>query len=144
MVAIATVINISIVAIVMHSDHQAAMIAVMEIIFSDIPVNPDPVRLSDGNSTAGRVEIFYRGEWGSICDDFWTIENARVICRSLGYEGAWSHSTQAHYGQGTGLIWLDDVKCNGTEQFIQDCAHLPFGSHNCEHREDAGVSCIGG
>lgn len=141
MVAIATVI---IVAIVMHSNHQAAMTAVVEIIFSDIPINPNPVRLSDGNSTAGRVEVFYRGEWGSICDDYWTIENARVICRSLGYEGAWSHSAQAQYGQGTGLIWLDNVKCNGTEQFIQDCTHLPFGKHNCEHREDAGVSCIGG
>lgn len=127
-----------------YNDHHDYHDCCDGILSPDIPINPYPVRLSDGNSTAGRVEIYNRGEWGSICDDGWTIENARVICRSLGYEGAWSHSGNAEYGQGNGLIWLDEVRCNGTEQFVQDCEHQPFGTHDCRHAEDAGVSCIGG
>ena len=66
-----------------------------------------------------------------------------MICRSLGYQGAWSASANAQYGLGSGLIWLDEVQCNGSEQFVQDCSHLPIGQHNCRHSEDAGVSCIG-
>ena len=66
-----------------------------------------------------------------------------MICRSLGYQGAWSASANAQYGLGNGLIWLDEVHCNGTEQFVQNCSHSPIGHHNCKHSEDAGVSCIG-
>ncbi len=46
------------------------------------------------------------------------------------------------YGPGTGPIVLDDVECTGTEQRLEDCAHLPFGLHDCVHAEDAGVVCL--
>ena len=55
---------------------------------ADIPINPNPIRLVNGsNSTRGRVEIYYNNEWGTICDDHWTINEARVICHSLGFPG---------------------------------------------------------
>ena len=38
-------------------------------------------------------------------------------------------------------IWLDDTRCAGTERHIADCAHSPWGRHNCAHREDVAVSC---
>lgn len=50
----------------------------------------------------GRVELFYKGEWGTICDDDFSIANANVLCRQLGFVSAtgWTHS--AKYGKGQG------------------------------------------
>jgi len=47
-----------------------------------------------GNDTAGRVEIFYNGQWGTICDDHWTSKEASVICMELGFPGQLSAVTQ--------------------------------------------------
>lgn len=34
---------------------------------------------------------------------------------------------------------MDNVQCNGDEQFLVNCTHL--STHNCFHFEDAGVIC---
>lgn len=51
----------------------------------------------------GRIEVFYKGEWGTICDDDFSISNANVLCRQLGFVSAtgWTHS--AKYGKGLGM-----------------------------------------
>lgn len=46
---------------------------------------PKPVRLVNGiNSTTGRLEILYKNEWGTICDDEFTNIEAKVVCSQLG------------------------------------------------------------
>ena len=44
------------------------------------------VRLQDGSTpNEGRVELCYNNHWGTICDDLWDNDDARVVCRQAGY-----------------------------------------------------------
>ena len=87
------------------------------------------------------MEIFYNGYWGTVCDDYWDIKDARVVCRQLGFPDAASAPHSARFGRGSGKIWLDDVRCSGNESSIVNCSHYGWGSHNCGHGEDASVIC---
>uniref|UniRef100_A0A3B4TSA4 SRCR domain-containing protein n=1 Tax=Seriola dumerili TaxID=41447 RepID=A0A3B4TSA4_SERDU len=103
------------------------------------------IRLAGSGSTqcSGRVEVNYRGVWGTVCDDNWDVNDAKVVCRQLNCGTALSAPQSAQFGQGTGKIWLDDVACSGNEGSLSECQHGEFGTHDCEHSEDAGVVCSG-
>lgn len=47
----------------------------------------------------------------------------------------------AHYGDGTGPIYFDELGCTGSEPNLFSCLHYPLGYHDCSHGEDAGVQC---
>ena len=100
------------------------------------------VRLVNGTTKyEGRVEVYYSGTWGTVCDDEWDLNDAEVVCRQLGYGPAIAVRHRAAYGQGSGEIWLDDLNCVGTESSIGHCSHTGWGFHDCVHYEDAGVKC---
>ena len=61
------------------------------------------VRLVGGQSVnEGRLEVYHSGEWGTVCDDYFTTVEANVVCLQLGYPGAMTYYREAHFGQGTG------------------------------------------
>ncbi|XP_063157062.1 deleted in malignant brain tumors 1 protein-like [Candoia aspera] len=105
--------------------------------------DPNAVRLVNGTSRcSGRVEVLHNQQWGTVCDDGWDLSDAEVVCRELGCGGALEAPQGAHFGKGSDPIWLDDVKCKGTEAALRDCRLKSWGEHNCNHGEDAGAICL--
>ena len=122
----------------------------------------ESLRLADGGEAKeGRLEVCADDDtndntparWGTVCDDYWTNEDADVACRVLGYERSEPHSDRfrrSYFGAGTGPIWLDDMLCRGSEANLLDCplasgrsrARDFIGVHNCKSNEVVGVRCI--
>lgn len=63
------------------------------------------------------------------------------MCRELGYVGVIQVYSSAAFGQGTGFVWMDNVRCNGREEHLSDCAFSGWGITTCTHAMDAGVWC---
>ena len=101
------------------------------------------VRLVNGSDNAtGRVEIYYNGAWGTVCDSGWDINDAHVVCRQLGFLYALNVYYSARYGQGTGQILLSGFRCRGSESSLFSCGHDGVGIHYyCDHSRDASVRC---
>ena len=119
------------------------------------------LRLVDGNEAKeGRVEVCADDDtsdptparWGVVCDDYWTNDDADVVCKALDYERSEPHAgrfRQSYFGAGTGPIWLDDLLCDGNETSLLDClvaggrrAQNAIGEHNCRVTEVVGVRCM--
>ena len=102
------------------------------------------IRLQGGTRTSGRVEVCNNNVWGTVCDDGWRIKNTEVACRQLGLSlNEISTLIGAAVPDGTGQIWLDEVRCTGTEIGLINCSTNLIGNHDCDHTEDIGVSCQG-
>ena len=86
----------------------------------------------------GSVEVFADGQWGTICEDGWDINDAHVICRQLGFPSAIKAFSSATHGQGSGQIWIHSLECTGNESHIYECSH---NDYNCDHSGDASVEC---
>jgi deleted-in-malignant-brain-tumors protein 1 len=86
----------------------------------------------------GRVEAYKNGTWGTVCDHMWDIVDAEVVCRMLGFDGAYEAYKSAHFGEGVGTIHYNGLQCNGNENRI---LHCPQSIGTCTHANDAGVRC---
>ena len=99
------------------------------------------MRLVNGNSSAGRLEVYHNGIWGTVCDDYFRMDEAKVVCRQLGFRFTVNYYCCGRFGYGRHSILLDDVDCQGNESSINQCYHRGWGSHNCGHSEDVSVVC---
>ena len=88
------------------------------------------------------VACLCSGEWGTVCDDSFSDTDAKVVCRQL--DLSTSHAVSrgnAYYGSGSGTVWLDEVRCSGSESRLEYCSHSRWGNSKCFHSEDVGVDC---
>lgn len=86
----------------------------------------------------GRVEVLVAGEWGTICDDGWDVNDAQVVCRMLSLVGG-EPVKSGWFGKGQGAVLVSQVDCQGNEFSIFDCDYEE--SNWCSHQQDAGVIC---
>jgi len=45
------------------------------------------------------------------------------------------------YRVSRGQIWMDQVRCRGTEANLAQCQHNNWGRHDCTHSEDVSIQC---
>ncbi|XP_051974380.1 scavenger receptor cysteine-rich type 1 protein M130-like [Xyrauchen texanus] len=102
------------------------------------------VRLVNGNSPcAGRVEVHHRGQWGTVCGFSWDMVDAAVVCRELDCGEPVDSLSVAHFGPGSGPIWMNRTLCTGSESTLKNCGSVDWGAFDCDHNKDAGVICSG-
>ena len=87
------------------------------------------------------MEVYYNGEWGTVCDDGWDNADAIVVCRQLGFHSSARAYRSARNGQGTGPILLSRLSCFGNESRLTNCSQSSVGTKNCTHSDDASVLC---
>ena len=92
-----------------------------------------------GGSSHAEGNVYINGH--PVCDDFWSQNNAIVVCKMLGFVGG-APTVQSYFGAVRTNFGMDNVLCDGTEADIVDCPHDT--SHNCGQDEGAGVKCTQG
>ena len=68
------------------TDPWCAICNYIDPINATTPCYDGELRLAGGTApNEGRVELCYQNQWGTVCRDGWSVTDARVACRQLGY-----------------------------------------------------------
>ena len=101
--------------------------------------------VNGSNALEGRVEIYYNGAWGTVCEQWWSLSDGVVACQQLGAGIAYDIPYDHPFGSNLNIsIAMSNAVCNGWEDRLQNCGGR-FGSRvhsSCNHSRDAGLVCI--
>ena len=102
-----------------------------------------PIRLENGSSISdGTLQVFHQGTWGYVCNSGFGLEEARVVCRQLGFQGAIRPLSDSPFATQSGIIWLSSLRCEGNETTLADCSQETWGGSGCSHSNGVvGVEC---
>ena len=90
--------------------------------------SPSNIRLDGFLRLPHEGNIMVNGQ--PVCDDDFTLINADVACKELGYSGAVSFTTRSTYGETSPEFAMDNVECDGTEARLLDCPHSKVIGHH--------------
>ena len=86
-----------------------------------------------GNRWEGNV--FYKGQ--PLCDDQWGMDEAKLVCKELGYGRGKNFTVNSHFGSVKGP--LKEVTCEIDAEHFSNCTFT--NQQVCLGEEAAGVIC---
>ncbi|NXG22384.1 CD6 protein, partial [Grallaria varia] len=96
-------------------------------------------RLSGGrDGCAGRLEVFFRGTWSTVCDSSWYHEESVALCRSLGCGSPLRQLAFGHTLPGKMLY-----ECGDSQTSLDSCRWTFNKSAPCHQSRAVGVVCNG-
>ena len=103
------------------------------------------VRLVGGSSyNEGRVEVYYSGRWGTVCNDGWTDTYASLVCVQLGFG---SSGELSDFGVGRRSMLLETIMCSLNGTIPASCVHYGVGiivkCNYYNYYYAVGVKCYG-
>ena len=102
------------------------------------------VRLVNGsNKCTGRVELYQNGQWGSVCDETWDMNDAAVVCTYLQCGRAQKIPNSGFFGRGSTNMLIGEISCTGREHSPDECRQQNIGSSTCNSTSVAGLLCSG-
>ena len=105
----------------------------------------ESLRLVDGTSHTGRLEVYINEEWVTVCSTSWTYLNTETACRQLGFPAGQNMylMNQTSYYRRVGVA---NIKCSGYETSLLKCPHDPFFQidPSCDHQRDVFLRCLCG
>ena len=88
-----------------------------------------------GGSNMWEGNVFFDGQ--PVCDDFWTIQEASLVCSSLSFGRAKNFTTNSHFGTVKGP--LREADCKRGSEYFSNCTLT--SNQQCIPEEVAGVVC---
>ncbi|XP_055521458.1 deleted in malignant brain tumors 1 protein-like [Leucoraja erinacea] len=114
---------------------------------SDVSVicsgNHGPRLVGGKDRCSGRVEVLHGDEWGTVCDQYFSLLDAGVVCEQLHCGAVAATPGVTHFGRGSGPVWKENYHCRGNESRLSDCPVLPRDQMSCSHGNDVGLICSG-
>ena len=92
------------------------------------------------------MAVYYRGAWGTVCEDGWDEKDGLVVCRELGYPGVTMVTKHRFFGL-KGTINVERLGCYGNETKLSECSYkttTEMSDCRTERRKEAGVICEAG
>ena len=88
----------------------------------------------------GKVAIYEKGNWSTICDKNWTMADAEVTCTDIGFPGAVQNTSLQRDIEEYKNILYKDYRCTGSEDYLNICPSKRSNSTSrCLHV--AGLRC---
>ena len=110
-----------------------------------VQVTEGSLRLADGTSNSGRLEVYTNEEWVTVCSTGWIHLNTRIACKQLEFPDGQSMYTmnQTSYHRRIGVA---NIQCTDNDTKLLQCSHDPLFhiDPSCDHKRDVFLRCLCG